>query len=136
MGSLACLNVSGGDIKISFDTNDAAEAIRAKRMIVDMLKRGYALLIEVNGKFTRCLEFKEDVGEYIVADFDPVIADEVDKNDSLERNEKTTEGAPDSGQSEDLANTKKTRGRPSKSKTVAIPMAQAKARAVAPSSGG
>ena len=135
MGELSCLNVSGGDITITFDTADAAEAIRAKRMISDMLKRGYALLIEVDGKFTRCLEFKEDVGVYVVADFDPEPKQQTENTDDS-ISDTTSEDAADSGESEELANAKKTRGRPSKSKTTEIPMAKAKARAVAPSAGG
>lgn len=72
MGSLSCLNVSGGDIAISFDTNDAAEAIRARRIIVDMLKRGYALMVKGDdGTYSRALEFDETKGEYIMADYDP-----------------------------------------------------------------
>lgn len=71
-GNLEILNVQGGDVKINFDTTDCAEAIRAKRVITDMLRRGYALLVEVDGKFQRILEFDEKHGEYIVADFDPL----------------------------------------------------------------
>jgi hypothetical protein len=43
-----------------------------------MLKRGYALLIQLpdDGSFTRCLEFREDVCEYVIADFDPITAAE------------------------------------------------------------
>lgn len=137
MGTLSCLNVSGGDITIEFDTADASEAIRAKRMITDMLRRGYALLIEVDGKFTRCLEFKEDVGTYVVADFDPVIAEKEDsKDDSLQTTTDVTETTADSVQDADTSTAPKKRGRPSKQKTAEIPMAKAKARAVAPSSGG
>lgn len=33
MGKLQCLSVSEGDIEITFDNTNAAEAIRAKRMI-------------------------------------------------------------------------------------------------------
>lgn len=77
MGSLNCLNVSGGDIEISFDTNNCAEAIRAKRIITDMLKRGYALLVEMpDGTHTRALGFDEKVGKYIIADFDSSVAEE------------------------------------------------------------
>lgn len=120
-GSLSCLNVSGGDITIEFDHENAAEAIRAKRMITDMLKRGYALLIETSdGTYTRCKKFLPDVGKYIVADFDnkPETKDEDAKIETPEKNVGKIE----------------TRGR--KSKTKEIPMATAKARAVAPSSGG
>jgi hypothetical protein len=70
VGSLSILNVYQGDVKISFDTENPAEAIRARRIIKDMMKRGYALLVEVDGKYQRALEFDETKGEYIIADFD------------------------------------------------------------------
>lgn len=70
-GVLEILNVGRGDVKITYDSADAAEAIRAKRIIKDMLRRGYALLVEVDGKFSRVREFDETKGEYIIADFDP-----------------------------------------------------------------
>jgi hypothetical protein len=72
MGSLSCLNVSGGDIRIQFDTADASEALRARRIIKDMLRRGYALLVRMSdGTYQRALDFDETVGEYVIADFDP-----------------------------------------------------------------
>src|SRR5262245_46575238 len=71
MGHLNILNVYEGDVEISFNTNDAAEAIRARRIITDMLRRGYSLLIEVDGAFQRAIDFDEKVGKYIIADFDP-----------------------------------------------------------------
>lgn len=71
MGSLSCLNVAGGDVKITFEKSNIAETIRAKRMIADMLRRGYALLVEVDGAYQRAIEFDEQHGEYVVADYDP-----------------------------------------------------------------
>lgn len=71
MGTLSILNVYEGDVKITFDTTNAAEAIRAGRIITDMLRRGYALLIEVDGAYQRAIDFDEKVGEYVIADFDP-----------------------------------------------------------------
>lgn len=60
------MNVAGGDIRISFDKNNAPEAIRARRIITEMLGRGYALLIEVEGAYQRAIAFDENVGEYII----------------------------------------------------------------------
>jgi hypothetical protein len=71
VGTVSVLNVYEGDVKITFDTNNAAEAIRARRIISDMIRRGYALLIEVDGAYQRAVDFDEKVGEYIIADFDP-----------------------------------------------------------------
>lgn len=79
MGELSVLNVAGGDIKITFDRNNVAESIRARRMVGDMIRRGYALLVEVerNGEraYERALGFDETKGEYLIADFDPHVAE-------------------------------------------------------------
>lgn len=115
MGSLTCLNVAGGDIKITFDTDDAAEAIRAKRIIEEMLKRGYALLVEVNGKFRRAKGFDAKVGEYIIADYDPTVE------------------APDEQSKETTAESPKIKSKPGHKR---LPMAKTKAVGVAPSAGG
>ena len=117
MGSLSCLNVAGGDIKISFDTNNAAEAIRARRIITEMMKRGYALLIEVKGKYQRAKGFDEKVGEYIIADYDPTAEEEKD-----EQSETSTPATP------------KAKAKGSRDKRV--PMEKATAVSVAPSAGG
>lgn len=75
-GEVGILNVGAGDIRISFDPKNPAEVIRAKRIVKDMLRGGYALLVEVekNGEkaFQRALDFDEERGEYIIADYDPV----------------------------------------------------------------
>lgn len=74
-GTVGILNVGAGDTKLSFDKSNPVERIRAARIVKDMLRRGYALLVEteVKGKkcFTRALDFDEDVCEYIIADFAP-----------------------------------------------------------------
>lgn len=75
-GQLAVLNTGKGDMKLSFDKANEAERIRASRIVKDMIRRGYALLIEVddgNGgkRTTRALDFDENTCEYIIADFDP-----------------------------------------------------------------
>lgn len=84
-GSVAILNVGAGDTKLSFDRANPSEAIRAARIVKDMLRRGYALLVEVerNGEkaFERALDFREDTSEYIIADFDPVAAYDADTNE-------------------------------------------------------
>lgn len=86
-GSVGILNVGAGDTKLSFDPSNPAERIRAARIVKDMLRRGYALLIEAGtdaaGKtvYQRALDFDEEKAEYIIADFDPEIAAEVDAAD-------------------------------------------------------
>jgi hypothetical protein len=125
MGSLNCLSVSEGDITISFDSNNIAEAIRAKRMITDMLRRGYALLIRMDdGTHTRCLEFDEKRSEYIVADFDPTPTTNYDKDEETATPASTYQPEPEP------TIKKSTRGRKR------LDMSTSHATAVAPSSGG
>lgn len=79
-GEVGILNVGAGDTKLSFDPADPAERIRAARIVRDMIRRGYALLVEVSkdkdGKpvYQRALDFDEERAEYIIADFDSVTA--------------------------------------------------------------
>src|SRR6266702_4041991 len=81
-GEVAVLNVGAGDVKLSFNNSDPAETIRAGRIVKDMLRRGFALLVEVERggerRFERALDFDEGKSQYVIADFDPVEADKVD----------------------------------------------------------
>jgi len=72
-GQIGILNVGAGDTKLSFDKNNPAERERAKRIVQDMLKRGYAILVEV-GKaddgeqiYRRAKDFDPETCEYIIA---------------------------------------------------------------------
>lgn len=142
MGSIAILNVGAGDVKVTFDKNNPAETIRARRIIKDMLRRGYALLVEVERggekKFERALDFDESNDSYIVADFDPQIALDADTQDSygLElRQEKPTYGEGQQAEAGSTdANTQgaKKGGRPRK----AVPAEGTRAVAIARSAGG
>lgn len=73
--TLGVLNVGAGDIKLSFDKNNPQERYRAARIVKDMLRRGSAILVEVDdgkgGKtYQRIHDFDEAVCEYIIADYD------------------------------------------------------------------
>lgn len=63
---LEILNVGAGDFKLTFDKNDPADIERAKRIIPDMLKRGYALFCEIDGKHERVTGFDQARECYIV----------------------------------------------------------------------
>lgn len=87
IGELGVLNVGAGDTKLIFDKNNPQEMARAARIITDMLKRGYAILIEVpDGKggstAHRVHKFQEDTCEYIIADFDSAVAAEHDAKET------------------------------------------------------
>jgi len=125
MGTLNCLSVNDGDIEISFDNQNAAECIRAKRMITDMLKRGYALLVkQEDGTYTRVLEFDEKHGTYLVADFDPATATEETTENNAEKNQTQKEA------SEPTLKETRRRGRKK------LAMEKSTATAIAPSAGG
>lgn len=100
MGSIGILNVGAGDTKLVFDKSNPAEVIRASRIVKDMLRRGYALLVEVKkGRSTetrRVYDFDEKTCEYIIADFDPVEAEKADAQEALEDGESRETEANDS----------------------------------------
>ena len=73
--TIGILNVGAGDTKLTFDPTNPAEMIRSARIVRDMLRRGYALLVEVDdgkgGKgYRRVHDFEESTCSYIIADFD------------------------------------------------------------------
>jgi|CXWL01.1.fsa_nt_gi hypothetical protein len=115
-GELSVLNCGAGDIKVAFDKNNPLETERAKRIIQDMLKRGYALFVEVDGKLQKVRKFDAKRCEYLIAD-GPMVA------------------APEQEQADDESprpNPLK-RGRP---KLKSVPMRTSRATGVAPTSGG
>lgn len=74
-GTVGILNVGAGDTVLTFDSFNPAETIRSGRIVRDMIRRGYALLIEVERdgqkRFERAVDFDETHCRYIIADFDP-----------------------------------------------------------------
>jgi hypothetical protein len=79
MGTVGILNVGTGDTKIVFDADNPQDMIRATRIVKDMLRRGYALLVDTGKKgadgkpvLTRAYDFDESKCEYIIADLDPI----------------------------------------------------------------
>lgn len=107
-------------MKITFDKNNVAETIRAKRIVSDMLRRGYALVVEVKRKgktaYERIKAFDEARAEYIIADLDSEVAAEADK------------------QVDSNIVTPPKRGRPPK--TSRLPMQSTRATAIGRSAGG
>lgn len=65
-GTIAILNVTTGDTRISFDSDEPQEIERAKAVVEDMLKRGYCLSVIVGDKMERVVEFDSKKNEYIV----------------------------------------------------------------------
>lgn len=136
-GEIGILSVGAGDTKLSFDKTNPAECIRAARIVRDMLRRGYALLIATghteDGKpsYQRALDFDDKTYEYIIADFDPMIAAKADETEVP--NEQAIEGQADPAGEAATPPGPKRRGRPP-SKRVAA--SSTRAVAVARTSGG
>ena len=71
MGELGILNVGAGDTKLSFDPKKPKEVEYAKKVVTDLLRRGFAILVEVgkkNGKplYQRAEGFDPKTCEYII----------------------------------------------------------------------
>lgn len=83
IGELAILNVGDGDTKLSFDKNKPEEQKRAARIIGDMLKAGYTILVQVGEKdgeplYQRAKGFDPETAEYIIAGDAPAIPSGID----------------------------------------------------------
>lgn len=135
-GQVGILNTGEGDTKLSFDPSKPAERIRAARIVKDMIRRGYALLVEreVDGVkgFVRATDFDETACEYIIADFDPITAAEADareENANGEQDQTQPGATPPTGSPA----APRPRGRPRK---VVVPAESTRAVAVARISGG
>lgn len=71
-GEIGILNVGAGDTKLSFDKSNPEERKRAAKIVGDMLRRGYALLVQVGKRggepvFQRARAFDPKTCEYIIA---------------------------------------------------------------------
>lgn len=131
MGELSVLNVGVGDTKISFDPSKPAEVKRACAMVVDMLKRGFAILIEA-GKdgegrplYRRAHDFDPETAEYIIAG-DPPEQEEAHEETEAEAGA----GLPAKRKAP------RSSGRGAKAGTSRVPAAGTKAVAVARVAGG
>lgn len=109
VGSLSILNVGAGDLRFRFDQNEPAEVEAAKRVIEDLLKRGYTILVRVGDELQKVSSFDPECECYLVS--------EVPAESAAE--------APIRGP--------RRRGRPPKAK---VPMRAAEATALAPTAGG
>jgi hypothetical protein len=120
-GTLEVLNCGEGHLELKFKADDPVETARAARIVADMLRRGYALFVEGEGKkLTRVEQFDEKRGVYIIADGpDPTVI--------------SPEGAPEELSKQiEAAVGRKLSGKPRKE----VPMHEAKAVAVGRSAGG
>lgn len=135
-GTVGVLNVGAGDTKLVFDKTNPAECIRAGRIVKDMIRRGYALLVEVerNGvkKFERARDFDPETSEYIIADFDPV---EAERAGEEEANGSVAAAAPAGGGGDEEGGAPRLK-RGGKPRDLRVPAAETRSVAVARSAGG
>jgi hypothetical protein len=135
LGEIGILNVGLGDTKISFDPNNPQDCIRAARIVKDMLRRGYALLVAeatIDGAppvYRRAYDFDEKTCEYIIADLDPLITQKVDAHDK-----KSADASAPANENVAAPATGKARTRQKKQRR--IPAANATGVAVARTAGG
>ncbi len=80
--SLSVLNVGEGDTKLTFDKDKPKEIERTRRIIGDMLRLGYAILVRVGEtasgkpKYRRATGFDAARDEYLVMDVPAEVAEE------------------------------------------------------------
>jgi len=71
-GTLSILNVGEGDTTLTFDKKNPKERERAAKIVTDMLRQGYALLVQVGTRkgeptYQRVKEFDPQRCEYVIA---------------------------------------------------------------------
>lgn len=71
VGEIAILNVSAGDTKLTFDPKDKAETRRASAVVADLIRRGFAIMVEVGRNergplYQRVKKFDPKTAEYII----------------------------------------------------------------------
>ena len=67
-GTVAILSVGGGDVRLSFKSQDPVETDRARRAVTDMLARGYVLFVESPEGLRKVESFDPEAEVYILAD--------------------------------------------------------------------
>lgn len=109
-------------MKFAFDKDDPIETERAKRVVTDMLRRGYALFIEDdNKKLHKVKTFDATNGIYIIAEGALYAGDTVDAGTYESQETKGNE----------TVQAKPKRGRPR-----GVAMHKARATGVGPTAGG
>ena len=66
VAELSVLSIGDGDMRLSFDSADENEVARAQDVVEDMLKRGYQIFVEVDGKLERAVAFDRQKNEYVI----------------------------------------------------------------------
>lgn len=67
-GSLDVLNCAAGHLTFDFDKGDPAEVERAKRVVEDMLRRGYTIFVETPEGLAKVEAFDPGTAHYVISD--------------------------------------------------------------------
>jgi hypothetical protein len=126
-GDVCVLNTRQGDLQLTFNSDDPREVARAQRAVEDMLRRGYILFIEVDGKLERVTAFDSATNEYLISE-GPLYSGDVHVSSKSGQTEAAQEPS-----AEEITEPKpqRKRGRPRK-----VPAGSTRATAVAPTAGG
>lgn len=140
-GTIDVLNCKLGDLKLSFDKDNAVEAERAKRAVTKMLRDGFVIFVEVDGKLRRVESFDEEHEAYIITDVPGQTAEPVaaavppPAEPEIQTDGDNARG--DAGSDRPAERKPGKRGRPpGKPNKQRVPAGTARATAVAPRSGG
>lgn len=120
-GVLEVLNVGSGHLTLTFNKDDRPELERAKRVVSEMLARGYAIFVEIAGQLRPVRRFDAKTATYYITD--------VGKPSLVNP---PVEGAPPGCR---RCGRPRHKGRCRKAE-IAVPMVQARATAVGRSAGG
>lgn len=124
--SLDVLNCKLGDLKLQFDKDNPVELDRASRAVKNMLRGGFVIFAEVDGKLRRVEDFDEATDSYVITDVPSTTPEAPAQPESQHAG-----ATGDAGPTEPVE--PKRRGRPGKRK---LPAADTKATAIAPRAGG
>jgi hypothetical protein len=126
--SLDVLNCKLGDLKLSFDKGNPVELERARRAVKKMMRDGFVIFVEVDGKLRRVDDFDETCDCYLITD----VPQQVPVDTAPAASQQETDDAGASGATEPPKQRGK-RGRPPKQRVHAD---KHKATAIAPRAGG
>lgn len=130
--SLDVLNCKLGDLKLQFDKDNPVELDRARRAVKNMLRGGFVIFAEVDGKLRRVEDFDEATDSYVIIDVPSTTPEPPAQPESQHA---AATGSGDTGPTEPVE--PQQRGRPGrKPGKRKLPAADTKATAIAPRAGG
>jgi hypothetical protein len=68
-GMLEVLSVGKGDIKISLDNKNPADVANARKLIEEMMSKGYGIFVETDTGLSRVKKFNPKRMTYVITEF-------------------------------------------------------------------